>query len=44
VLKIMEDWKKGVLCLNCLTFVLEEERKLTIGRKPKNYTKKLNLN
>jgi hypothetical protein len=39
----MEDWKKGVICLDCFMLELEEEKKLTILRKPKNDTKKLNL-
>jgi hypothetical protein len=40
----MEDWKKGALCVDRLTLELEKERKLIVVRKPKNYTKKLNLN
>ncbi len=44
VLKIMEDSKKGVLCLDRFMFELEEEKKFTVLRKPKNDTKKLNPN
>jgi predicted transcriptional regulator YheO len=44
VLRIMEDRKKGMLCLNHLTLELEEEKKLTIMKKPRNDTKKLNQN
>ncbi len=40
----MEDWKKGVLCVDRLMFELEEERKLTVVEKPKNSIKKLNPN
>jgi hypothetical protein len=40
----MEDWKKGALCLNHLMLELEEERKLTVVRKLKKFTKKLNPN
>jgi hypothetical protein len=44
MLRTMEDQKKGMLCLDRLTFELEEERNLTIVIKPINFTKKLNLN
>jgi hypothetical protein len=44
MLKKMEDWKKGVLCMDCLMFELEEERKLTVVKKPKTIIKKLNPN
>jgi hypothetical protein len=44
VLKKVEDKKKGALCLDCLTFALEGERKIIVVRKPKNYIKKLNPN
>jgi hypothetical protein len=44
VLRIMEDRKNGMLCLDHLTLELEEEKKLTIMKKPKNDTKKLNPN
>jgi hypothetical protein len=40
----MEDSKKGVLCLDRFMFELEEEKKFTVLRKPKNDTKKLNPN
>jgi hypothetical protein len=44
MLKTMEGRKNGTLCLDRLTLELEEERKLTIVRKPINFTKKLNPN
>jgi hypothetical protein len=40
----MEDWRKGALCLDCLTLELEEERKLAILKESRNDTKKLNPN
>jgi hypothetical protein len=44
VLRIMEDRKKGMLCLDHLTLELEEKRKLIVMKKPRNDTKKLNPN
>jgi hypothetical protein len=45
VLRIMEDWKKGMLCLDHLTLELEEKKKkLPTMKKPRNDTKKLNPN
>jgi len=44
VLRTMEDQKKGMLCLDRLTFELEEERKLVVVKKPRNSIKKLNPN
>jgi hypothetical protein len=44
MLRTMEGWKKGTLCLDHLMLELEEERKLIVMRKPINDTKKLNLN
>jgi hypothetical protein len=41
---MMEDQEKGVLCLDCFMFELENKRKLTVLRKLKNDTKKLNPN
>ncbi len=40
--RIMEDWKKGALCLNRLMLELEEERKFTVVQKLRNSTKTLN--
>jgi hypothetical protein len=38
----MEDWKKKTLCMGC--FCVGRRRKIIVVRKPKKYTKKLNLN
>jgi hypothetical protein len=37
----MENWKKGTLCLDCLIFELEEERKLVVVTKTKKFYKEI---
>jgi hypothetical protein len=46
MLRIMENWKKGTLCLDCLILEFEEERKLVVLTKTKKFYKetKLELN
>jgi hypothetical protein len=41
MLKTMEDWKNGVLCVDRLMFELEEERKITIVKKPNFFYKEI---
>jgi hypothetical protein len=44
VLRMMEDQKKGMLCLDRFMFELENKRKLIVLRKLENDTKKVNPN
>jgi hypothetical protein len=43
---VLEQWKIGRIMedLDCLTLELEEEKKLVVVKKPRNFTKKLRPN